>query len=52
MKGQAAAEYLVCVVILCTGLLVPFDGGECAAARITLALKGFFRGLSFLVSIS
>lgn len=52
LRGQAIAEYLLCVAGLCTALLLPFDGGDCAAARLALAIRGFFRGVSFLVSIS
>lgn len=52
VRGQAAAEYLLCVVGLCTALLLPFDGGESAATRLALAMRSFFRGVSFLVSIS
>ncbi len=50
--GQAAVEYLLCLVALCVGLLLPFAGGESAAVRIAFAIRGFLRGTSFLISIS
>jgi hypothetical protein len=51
-RGQAAAEYLVCVSLLAVALLLPAGGEASAAAELAHAIRGFFRACSFLLSIS
>jgi Flp pilus assembly pilin Flp len=51
-KGQALIEYALCCAVLVVALLVPWGGDDPVVVQLARALRGYFRGISFLLSIS
>ncbi len=51
-RGQAMIEYVLVTLLVCLVLFTPFAGGRSVAEQLALAIANFFRGYSFLVSIS
>jgi hypothetical protein len=51
-RGQAMIEYVLITIFVCLVLFTPFAGGRSVAEQLALAIASFFRGYSFLVSIS
>jgi Flp pilus assembly pilin Flp len=51
-RGQAMVEYVLITVLVFLVLFTPFAGGRSVVEQLALAIANFFRGYSFLVSIS
>ena len=50
-RGQAAAEYALCVAVLALALLLRAGAEESAAAQLARSFHSFFRACTFLLSI-
>jgi hypothetical protein len=51
-RGQSMIEYIACVALALLTLFVPIGGEPPVAEQLARAIANFFRGFSFLVSIS
>ena len=52
LKGQALTEYLICTAIMALALLVPVGDSAPVVTQLARAIRDFYRGFSFLLSIS
>jgi hypothetical protein len=51
-RGQAIAEYVIVTAFAAMALFAPIVGNQSVAERLARAVGNFFRGLSFIVSVS
>jgi hypothetical protein len=51
-KGQSMIEYIACLTLAVLTLFIPLGGQPSVAVQLARAVANFFRGFSFLVSIS
>ena len=52
LKGQALTEYLICAAVMALALLVPVGDSAPVVTQLARAIRDFYRGFSFLLSIS
>jgi hypothetical protein len=50
--GQALIEYALCCAVLATALLVSWGGDDPVVVLLARALRAYFRGIGFLLSIA
>ena len=51
-QGQALTEYLICVAVMTLALLIPVGESAPVVTQLARAIRNFYRGFSFLLSIS
>jgi hypothetical protein len=51
-KGHAMTEYLICAAVMAVALLVPVGESVPVMTQLARAIRDFYRGFSFLLSIS
>jgi hypothetical protein len=51
-RGQTMVEYIVVTAFAAMALFLPIVGNESVAEQLARAVGNFFRGLSFIVSVS
>ena len=52
LQGQALTEYLICVAVMALALLLPMGESPPVITQLAQAIRNFYRGFSFLLSIS
>ncbi len=52
IQGQALVEYVVVTTTVGMALFLPVVGNESVAEQLARAVGNFFRGLSFIISVS
>jgi hypothetical protein len=50
--GQVMTEYVLITVLICLGLFLPLGQHPSVAEQLGRAVANFFRGFSYIVSIS
>ena len=50
--GQTMIEYALCCAALALALLIPWGGEDPVVVQLAKALRGYIRGLVFLLSVS
>ena len=51
-RGQTMIEYALCCAALALALLIPWGGEDPVVVQLAKALRGYIRGLVFLLSVS
>ena len=51
-SGQTMIEYALCCAALALALLIPWGGEDPVVVQLAKALRGYIRGLVFLLSVS
>jgi hypothetical protein len=52
LQGQALTEYLICAAVMALALLIPMGESAPVVIQLAKAIRNFYRGFSFLLSIS